>query len=265
MDEQYKKDRARQEKISTAVGISVAVALHISFVCLGVTGGMKYMYPPPEEESLLLDFSDYEAEIPGNIRVGREPMAEDADPEREVELIQQSKAQLEGESLNEAKEAVLDDFGDVETEQPPREPEIDRRTLFPAARNKTEKDTLAPQVADKKSDSLKPGHAEGNTDTGETNGKPNARLEGRSVLGTLEEPKYLTQTSGTIVVEILVDRNGNVKSVNPGGKGTTIMDRDLWEAVKKVALKAHFNVKEDAPELQKGTITYVFTLTATDE
>ncbi len=260
MDEQYKKDRARQEKISTAVGISVAVALHISFVCLGVTGGMKYMYPPPEEESLLLDFSDYEAEIPGNIRVGREPMAEDADPEREVELIQQSKAQLEGESLNEAKEAVLDDFGDVETEQPPREPEIDRRALFPAARNKTEKDTLAPQVADKKSDSLKPGHAEGNTDTGETKGKPNARLEGRSVLGTLDKPEYSIQASGTVVVEIWVDRDGKVTSANAGVTGTTVINEKLWNAATEAALKARFNMKKDAPEKQRGTITYIFRL-----
>ena len=260
MDEQYKKDRARQEKISTAVGISVAVALHISFVCLGVTGGMKYMYPPPEEESLLLDFSDYEAEIPGNIRVGREPMAEDADPEREVELIQQSKAQLEGESLNEAQEAVADDFGDVETEQPERKPEIDRRALFPAADNKTEKDTLAPQVADRISEALKAGHASGNTETGETKGEPNAKLPGRSVLGTLDKPEYSIQASGKVVVEIWVDRDGNVTDAVPGAAGTTVTEKTLWEAARKAALKAHFNIKKDAPEKQKGTITYIFRL-----
>ena len=260
MDEQYKKDRARQEKISNTIGISVTVALHLCLVCIGVSSGMKYLYPPPAEESLLLDFSDYEAEVPDEIRIGREPRSEEADPERETELIQQSQAQLEGESLNEAQEAVVDDFGDVETEQPPRKPEIDRRALFPAADNKTEKDTLAPQVADRISEALKAGHAMGNTETGETKGEPNAKLPGRSVLGTLDKPEYSIQASGKVVVEIWVDRDGNVTDAVPGATGTTVTEKTLWEAARKAALKAHFNVKKDAPEKQKGTITYIFRL-----
>lgn len=260
MDEQYKKERERQEKIARAVGLSAAVLINLSFIAVGSTTGMKYLYPPPEEQSLLLDFSDYEAEIPEQVLTGTQPRSAEARPEEEVQLIQQSQAQNEGTELNEAKEAVTDDFGDVEVKEPPRKKEIDRRALFHAADNKTRKDTLAPQTAAKPGDGLKAGHASGNTLTGETMGEPNAQLEGRSVLGTLPSPEYNVQAYGKVVVEILVDRNGTVVEANPGAAGTTVTDKTLWEAARAVALKAQFNLKADAPQLQKGTITYIFNL-----
>lgn len=260
MDEQYKKERERQEKIARAVGLSTAVLINLSFIAVGSTTGMKYLYPPPEEQSLLLDFSDYEAEIPEQVLTGTQPRSAEARPEEEVQLIQQSQAQNEGTELNEAKEAVTDDFGDVEVKEPPRKKEIDRRALFHAADNKTRKDTLAPQTAAKPGDGLKAGHASGNTLTGETMGEPNAQLEGRSVLGTLPSPEYNVQAYGKVVVEILVDRNGTVVEANPGAAGTTVTDKTLWEAARAVALKAQFNLKADAPQLQKGTITYIFNL-----
>lgn len=260
MDEQYKKERERQEKIARAVGLSAAVLINLSFIAVGSTTGMKYLYPPPEEQSLLLDFSDYEAEIPEQVLTGTQPRSAEARPEEEVQLIQQSQAQNEGTELNEAKEAVTDDFGDVEVKEPPRKKEIDRRALFHAADNKTRKDTLAPQTAAKPGDGLKAGHASGNTLTGETMGEPNAQLEGRSVLGTLPSPEYNVQAYGKVVVEIMVDRNGTVVEANPGAAGTTVTDKTLWEAARAVALKAQFNLKADAPQLQKGTITYIFNL-----
>lgn len=260
MDEQYKKERERQEKIARAVGLSAAVLINLSFIAVGSTTGMKYLYPPPEEQSLLLDFSDYGAEIPEQVLTGTQPRSAEARPEEEVQLIQQSQAQNEGTELNEAKEAVTDDFGDVEVKEPPRKKEIDRRALFHAADNKTRKDTLAPQTAAKPGDGLKAGHASGNTLTGETMGEPNAQLEGRSVLGTLPSPEYNVQAYGKVVVEILVDRNGTVVEANPGAAGTTVTDKTLWEAARAVALKAQFNLKADAPQLQKGTITYIFNL-----
>lgn len=260
MIEHYKKERGRQERIANAVGISAALLINVSFIAIGSATGMKYLYPPPEEQSLLLDFTEYEAEIPQQIRTGTDPRSAEADPDREIELIQQSRAQHEGTRLNEAQESDVDDFGDVEIKTPPKKKEIDRRALFRAADNKSQKDTLAAQTAAKVSDALKAGHASGNTLTGETKGEPNAQLEGRTVLGTLAKPAYNVQAYGQVVVEILVDRNGTVVEANPGAAGTTVADKTLWEAARAVALKAHFNMKPDAPRLQKGTITYIFNL-----
>ena len=75
--------------------------------------------------------------------------------------MQRSEAQEKGTKANEAPEARGDDFGDVEKYEPSREKEIDRRALFHAADNKTDKDTLAPQTAREPGDELKAGHASG--------------------------------------------------------------------------------------------------------
>ena len=155
---------------------------------------------------------------------------------------------------------MVDDFGDVDIKQPEPEKEINRRALFHAADNKTQKDTVAPQVADRVSDALKAGHAQGNTKTGETSGQPNAKLAGRSVNGTLPRPAYSVQNSGTVVVKIWVDNYGTVQKAVAGAEGTTVSDKELWQAARKAALGAHFNMSADAPAMQEGTITYIFKL-----
>ena len=122
------------------------------------------------------------------------------------------------------------------------------------------KDTLAMQTADKVSDALKAGHSQGNTRVGETIGEPNAKLAGRSINGTLPKPFYGVQASGKVVVEIWVDNYGNVQKAVAGVEGTTVSDKNLWQAARKAALGAHFNMSAEAPALQKGTITYIFNL-----
>ena len=140
------------------------------------------------------------------------------------------------------------------------EAEINRRALFSAADNKSQKDTIAAQTARKVSDALKAGHALGNTKTGETSGEPKANLKGRTLNGTLPRPSYTVQAEGTVVVDIWVDNYGNVQKAVAGGEGTTVSNKDLWLAARKAALGAHFNMSADAPALQKGTITYIFKL-----
>lgn len=258
--EEYRTERKRQEKLSMITGIVTAVAAHVCILVFGTFSGLKYLYPPPEEETFVIDFTESSTEIPRQIRTGSQPRAVDADPTQDIKLVQASQAQHEGTRQNEAPEAVNDDFGDVETPQPPVKKEIDRRALFHAADNKTNKDTLAAQTAAKVSDALKAGHAQGNTQTGRTDGKPNANLPGRQVLGALPEPVYTVQAAGKVVVRIKVDQYGKVVDAIPGAKGSTITDQTLWEAAKKAALEARFNLSSEAPPMQEGTITYIFNL-----
>lgn len=88
----------------------------------------------------------------------------------------------------------------------------------------------------------------------------NADLQGRNVIGTLPRPSYSVQESGTVVVTIWVDQYGNVTKAQAGAEGTTATSKKLWEEARKAALRAHFNQKADAPALQQGTITYIFSL-----
>ena len=145
------------------------------------------------------------------------------------------------------------------TNAPPAEKPIDRRALF-SSRRSNRTDTAAVQVASEISDRLTAGHPKGNTEEGSPDGRPTARLEGRTVMGNLPLPEYSVQNAGTVVVRIMVDQYGTVTSAVPGARGTTVQDATLWEAARKAALKAKFNVSASAPAVQEGTITYVFTL-----
>ena len=261
MAKYYEQEHRKQERNSTVAGIVLAAVLHIAVFIVGATSGLKYLYPPPPEQSMLVEFVEMdETEEVKQITYGTEPRAADADPEKDMNLVQKSEAQMEGTGANEAPEATTGDDGDVEVPEPPRKKEINRRALFHAAKNETVKDTLAPQSADKVSDRLKAGHAHGNTVSGKASGESNAKLKGRTVVGTLPKPLYSVQNSGIVVVDILVDRYGNVTSAVPGAAGTTVTDKTLWEAARKAALKTQFNVKADAPLQQAGTITYIFKL-----
>lgn len=82
-------------------------------------------------------------------------------------------------------------------------------------------------------------------------------LAGRSAR-SLPSPEYRGNREGKIVVKIWVDRIGNVTQVSAPEKGSTMTDAELVLTAKEAALKAKFNPKEDAPEMQTGTVTYVF-------
>ena len=259
--EQYLKEREIQEKKSRVTGAALTALLHIMLViCCFLTGFTYLDPPPPEQEQILIEFDEPEIQKPKQTWDGTRPRAAEPDPTKDINLVQKSEAQFEGSKSNEAPEATVDQTGDVEVPEPEQKKEINRRALFSAADNKTQKDTLAPQTARDPSSELKAGHAEGNTKIGETSGEPNAKLAGRSVNGTLPRPSYAVQKDGIVVVEIWVDNYGNVQKAVAGAEGTTVTDKTLWQAARKAALGAHFNLSSEAPALQKGTITYIFKL-----
>jgi outer membrane biosynthesis protein TonB len=84
-------------------------------------------------------------------------------------------------------------------------------------------------------------------------------LGGREIQA-LPRPKYEYQTEGKVVVDVSVDRSGKVVQAVPGGKGSSTLNEDLLRIAKEAAMGAKFKVKQDAPPIQKGTITYVFIL-----
>lgn len=261
MAEQYLRERERQESRSRVTGVALTTVMHLAVLAGCFLMGFTYLDPPPpEQEQILIEFDEPEIAKPKQTWNGTRPQAVEPDRTKPINLVQKSEAQNVGTKSNEAPESVVDDFGDVDIKDPAPKKEIDRRALFRAADNKRQKDTLAAQTAREVSDALKAGHAQGNTKTGETSGEHNAKLQGRSINGTLPRPSYPVQKSGIVVVEIWVDNYGNVQKAVAGVAGTTVTDNTLWQEARKAALRAHFNMSADAPALQKGTITYVFKL-----
>lgn len=63
---------------------------------------------------------------------------------------------------------------------------------------------------------------------------------------------------GKVVVDIKVDKNGNVIWAEPGARGTNTSDPTLFRYAKEAALKWKFDLKNDSDDEQKGTITFNF-------
>ncbi len=246
---------------SKYIGVLFTVAFHVCALFVFTTSGLKYIYPPPEEVGILLDFTEMEEPKPIEVQAGNEPKAVNANPENDIKLVQKSEAQEVGEKPAESVESHIGEDGDVEKPAPAehKKVEIDKRALFSSVNNK-KKDTLAAQTADRVSDALKSGDPQGNTRYGDTDGAPSAKLQGRNVVGSLPFPAYTVNNEGKVVVKILVDQYGKVTNAIPGVNGTTVQDKRLWEAAKEAAYKAIFNVSSSAPTVQEGTITYVFKL-----
>jgi colicin import membrane protein len=84
-------------------------------------------------------------------------------------------------------------------------------------------------------------------------------LSGRSA-SSLPKPNYPGNEDGIVVVEVTVDKYGKVTKVTPGVRGSNTINQDLIEAARKAALEAKFNLDNNAPAFQTGTITYKFSL-----
>ncbi len=250
------KNERRNEQKAKMIGLSMAVTLHLLALTLFFNTGFKIIYPPPEELGIEIDL-ELEPPKPIEVTSGHEPRVERPNPQEEIKLVQPSESPIEGRQPNRGEEATMGEVGDVEQYEPPKSKPIDKRALFPSAANA---DSTAPQLADKKSEKMTAGESQGNTKVGLVDDEPQARLAGRSVMGSLPEPEYNVNKSGKVVVKISVNQYGKVIDATAGITGTTVQDRTLWEAAKRAALRAQFNTSSSAPVVQEGTITYIFKL-----
>lgn len=84
-----------------------------------------------------------------------------------------------------------------------------------------------------------------------------ANLTGRTATH-LPEPEYLSREQGKVVVSIWVDNDGRVVRAQAGAQGTTTTDPVLRKAAEEAARKARFTANPNAPDEQRGFITYIF-------
>lgn len=247
---------------SKYAGIILTAAVHGLLLLFAFKAGIERKKTVPLTDRMLIEFPDEEQTpvekepVPVMTETGVEPKAAEASPTEDIRLVQRSESPLAAEADNSGEEATVGDDGDVPVPEPERERPIDTRALFPSADNL--RDSTDAQAAEEPSDKLEEGHVHGNTEAGNPEGTPTARLEGRSVMGNLPLPQYDVAESGTVVVRIIVDQYGNVVNAIPGVKGTTVNDAVLWNAAKEAALKAKFNISASAPAAQEGTISYIF-------
>lgn len=84
-------------------------------------------------------------------------------------------------------------------------------------------------------------------------------LNGRTAI-YLPKPHYPGNNEANVAIKITVNKNGNVTKAESDFKDSNTSYPELVEAAIKAAKQARFNVDNNAPEAQIGTITYHFVL-----
>lgn len=256
------------------LGILGTLLFHIIIALVLIFMGFTTALPLPGEEGILINFGTEDAGSgfiePENIKSNPEVSspeknqneAENPNKSNENILTQDFEESVNIKSKNKTKTTVTETQNNEVTEEVEKQQEVNKKALFPGNSNTN-------------NNSNSDGNKTGTGNQGDINGSPNSKnyeggpsagnngisfsLTGRNTKA-LPKPAYNSQEEGKVVVDVTVDKFGNVIKAIPGVKGTTTSDKKLWESAKKAALDAKFTAKSDAPEEQKGTITYHFIL-----
>ncbi len=191
----------------------------------------------------------------------------------EAPVVEKKVEQPDPEAEKRRKEALEEDRLRREAEEAEKRKLEEQRQQTEKIRNLT-RGALERANARGTDTSTGEGVTEGRGNQGVETGAVNAKIYGEgSGTGTegvsydlggrkatkLAEPTYDIQKEGVVVVEVTVDRDGNVTYVRPGVKGSTILEEYFLKVASEAARKTKFERKPDA-STQKGTITYKFIL-----
>ena len=232
------------------IGLIVSIVAHGLLILCLLLMGLRYPDPPPPELGVEMDMGEF-----SDVGTDSEHAAEG------------------GEDLSSESSYANDDNNEL-TQQSEDVPLVSKKTPSPTKNKKKPKDNVKPQSEETKVDQnalftkgrVKKGSG-GSTGVGEGSGKGSGGEGGGSGISfslagrgskSLPGPTATSPENGNIVVEIRVDQEGNVVFAKAGVRGTTLWDTNLWRRCEQAAKKSKFTAKPDAPELQKGTITYIF-------
>lgn len=265
------------------LGIIGTITFHAVLVAIFMFFGYTTPLPLPAEEGILINFGDSD-DGSGN----EEPQYSESVQQEAVKESQESVT--ESAPIPTEDGAITQDYEDAPAikEQGVKEEKLETKPkVKPEPKQEKVKEVvkvertvneqaLFPGKNRNNNSSSSEGETKGNNNQGSATGSVDSQnhaggnstgtngtsfsLEGRNPIGSLPIPEYNYQIEGKVVVEITVDKYGNVTNAVSGVKGSTTLDANLLAAAKRAALKAKFNKKPDAPAYQKGTITYFFRL-----
>ncbi len=267
MEADTKKDRTR--------ALAGTVIFHAVLLICFILFGLSTPLPLPEEHGVLVT-RGYVDEGMGEQQPlaapppdpSPPPAAPEADPEAVVTQESQESVALPDEVADHVEERdrpeevsdPLPEEAEPAEEVPEEEPlpEVDPRALFPG-RDQRSTDRQDQGETEETGDAGRP---DGATDADDFEGTGPGdgieySLEGRRA-NYLPIPEYTTQATGRVVVQITVNRQGQVIRTNAGVRGTTTTNQTLHRLAEEAARRARFDLKSNAPEEQVGTITYNF-------
>lgn len=257
---------------------AITVVIHVLLILLLLFFGFTYLDPPPES-GIAINFGT--SDVGSGIEQPTEPVK--AAPQKtsaEVTPVETSiKEEVVTQEVVEAPvvEKKKEDPVIQKTEKPVKKIEEPAKKPDPKP-DKSTTDALSSILNGPKSDGKATG-GEGDDQVAGDKGSPDGDPDAKAYYGTgmgldgdgnyrlggrkaLNKEKFVQDCneSGVVVVQIEVNRNGDVIRATPGMKGTTNNAACLMDPAKRAALATRFNSDSKAPARQVGTIIYNFKL-----
>lgn len=226
--------------------ISAIITLFVSLIGTGILFVVALPYPDPPPPELGVEMNAEELSDIGddfdNASEGGEDVSNNVASNYSKENIVNQDTE-EAPISSKRNETVTP----KKENEKPAEPAINQNALF--SKGKVKKGNGGLQGISEGSGSGAGGNGEGKG--------VSFNLGGRGAK-ELVPPSASNNTPGKIVVEIFVDKEGNVVRAKAGVKGTTISNSNLYRKCEQAARKCKFAADPNAPEEQRGTITYRF-------
>lgn len=248
----------RNEKKDKGIAFAGTIVVHALAVLILFLMAFRTPLPLPGEEGVEVDLGMMNQGM-GNIQPEKPAIPQAAQPQQKQEKSKEENlTQNNDETPAIEKPKNTKPKEEKPAEQP--QPAVNKKALF------------------KGSDTPQAGGSEGITGQPGDQGKPNGlagikQYEGNGGKGngpgyslggrgakSLHRPSDDFTEEGTIVVDIWVNRAGKVVRAEVATKGTTLINAAMREKAKQAALLSVFASDPDAPEEQKGTITYNFVI-----
>lgn len=241
------KDKETQRKL---IGIGVSIAVHGLAIALLLILGLRYPDPPPPELGVEMDlgeFSDIGTDTEHAAEGGEDVSLGETIPDEEVGEVTQDAEDVPLVSKKTENKQKKPKQEPVAKPKENKEPEINQNALFRGGRVKKGSGGDAGE-----------GKGDGKGSGGDGAGSGTSfSLAGRGAK-SLGKPSSTSKETGSVVVEIRVNQDGDVVSAKAVLRGTTLLDTNIWRLCEQAARKSKFTANPDAPELQKGKITYIF-------
>lgn len=226
--------------------ISAIITLFVSMIGTGILFVVALPYPDPPPPELGVEMNAEELSDIGddfdNTSEGGEDVSNNVASNYSKENIVNQDTE-EAPISSKRNETVTP----KKENEKPAEPAINQNALF--SKGKVKKGNGGSQGISEGSGSGAGGNGQGKG--------VSFNLGGRGAK-ELVPPSASNNTPGKIVVEIFVDKEGNVVRAKAGVKGTTISNSNLYRKCEQAARKCKFAADPNAPEEQRGTITYRF-------
>ncbi len=266
-------DNERKQK---RMSLLITAAIHAIILLLLIWLRLIPPIPPPEDEGILISFGTTEegmgplqaSENTPEKQTAESNAVRDARPHesavsKEKQPVKTQDVEPAPHIARERSKAEKTISRPAEKPQQPQEPTPDPAALYKGKKTQSDRSASAGEGPTRQPGDQGAPDGRWDATAGSGAGQEGVRFDlagrGWRVKPQLEDK---SQEAGRVVINIKVDREGNVISATGPGKGSTTQSLHLYNISREAAMKAKFSpcLRPECAEEQTGTITFIFTL-----